>query len=208
MKAVVFGASGRVGSQVVNLLLECGDNVVAVVHSRNLFEPNPNLTVVALDVHDQVKVTEVISGSQVILSCLSNWGSEQGDVLTAAMRAIVPAMKTVGVRRIISLTGNAAFTPDDKPTALQKANRAMLAKLAPKVLADGEAHMPVLRASGLDWTVLRSPVMNELGKHTYRLSSALSGATATIHRHAVAQAMVDQIDDAQWLQKTPVIWRR
>ena len=94
---------------------------------------------VAFDVHDQVKVTEVISGSQVILSCLSNWGSEQGDVLTAAMRAVVPAMKKVGVRRIISLTGNAAFTPDDKPTALQKANRAMLAKLAPKVLADGEA---------------------------------------------------------------------
>ena len=101
MKAVVFGASGRVGSQVVGLLLERGDSVVAVVHSRNLFEPNPNLTVVAFDVHDQVKVTEVISGSQVILSCLSNWGSEQGDVLTAAIRAVVPAMKKVGVRRII-----------------------------------------------------------------------------------------------------------
>ena len=75
------------------------------------------------------------------------------------------------------------------------------------MVADGEEHMAVLRASDLDWTVLRSPVMNTLGEETYKLSEKLSGATATIHRQAVAQAMVDQISDTNWLHKAPTIWR-
>ena len=207
MKVVVFGASGRVGSHVVALLLAENHEVVACVHSRNPLRPHRRLQVVQLDVHDQVKVTEVIRGSQAVLSALSNWGSKEGDVLTAAMKAITPAMENAGVKRIISLTGNAAFTPDDKPTAIQKANRAMLAKIAPKVLEDGEQHMRILRESGLDWTVLRSPVMNVFGTEGYKLRDTLSGAIATIHRDAVARAMVEQIGDVKWVRKTPTIWR-
>ena len=207
MKVTVFGASGRVGKKVVALLLAGGHEVVAVVHSQNPFESQKGLKVVTLDVHNEVKVAEVISGSQVVLSCLSNWGSKKGDVLTAAMKAVVPAMKKAGVKRVVSLTGNAAFTPEDRPSLLQKANRSMLAKIAPKVLQDGEVHMAVLRQSELDWTVLRSPVMNELGKVQYKLKSQLSGGTATIHRDAVARAMVEQVGDTKWIGKTPTIWR-
>lgn len=207
MKVVVVGASGRVGSKVVAVLLGQGHTVVACVHSHNPFETHARLHVVTLDVHDQVKVAEVISGSQAVISTVSSWKSESGDVLTSAMQAVVPAMQQAGVRRIVSLTGNAAFTPRDHPTVFQKANRAALAKIAPNVLADGEKHMAVLATSSLDWTVIRSPVMNKLGKETYQLRSKLSGTTATIHRQAVAQALVDQLTDATWLHKTPTIWR-
>ncbi len=207
MKVVVFGASGRVGSKVVELLLAHGHDVFAVVHSHDIFQGTPHLYVVQLDIHDNQAVAAVIQGASAVVSCLSNWGSEKGDVLTAAMNAIVPAMKEHGVKRIVSLTGNAAFTPDDNPSVIQKANRAMLQKVAPKVVADGEAHIVVLRASDLDWTIVRSPVMNTLGDDTYKLSDELSGATATINRQAVAQAMVDQIRDTNWLHKAPTIWR-
>jgi hypothetical protein len=123
------------------------------------------------------------------------------------MRAIIPAMTQNGIKRIVSLTGNAAFTPDDKPSLAQKTGRAMMLKIAPKVVADGEKHMAILRESGLDWTVVRSPVMNTLGKATYKLSAKLSGSMATIHRQAVAQAMVDELHDGTWLRQTPTIWR-
>lgn len=208
MRVVVFGASGRVGTKVVQLLLANPQNVVvALVHSHNRFEHHDQLTVIQLDVHDQAAVRTTLQGADAVISCVSNWGSESGDVLTAAMRAIVPVMQELGIRRIVSLTGNAAFTPDDVPTAFQKANRAMLQRVAPKVLVDGEEHMKVLRESELDWTVIRSPVMNELGSTRYRLLRKLSGATATIHRQAVARAMVDQLQDGTWLRQAPVIWR-
>jgi putative NADH-flavin reductase len=207
MKVVVFGASGRTGTRVVELLLKQEHDVFAIVHKNNVFQGTPQLYVVQLDVHDGVKVAEVISGSQAVISCLSSWQSQEKDVLTSAMEAIVPAMRKSGVRRIVSLTGNAAFTPDDEPTFIQKANHTAMMQIAPRVLSDGEKHMAVLRNSELEWTVLRSPVMNNLGKETYRLSNKLSGATATINRQAVAQAMVDQLSDTKWLGKAPTIWR-
>lgn len=207
MRVVVFGASGRVGSLVVELLLAAGHEVTATVHSKNSFDDNVKLMVVQLDVHDSKAVEVAVHGTDAVISTLSNWGSEKGDVLTAAMKTIVPAMQQHNITRIISLTGNAAFSSDDKPSLVQKANRAMLQKIAPKVLADGEQHMEVLRASDLDWTVIRSPVMNTLGGESYKLKKELSGGTATIHRQAVAQAIVDQLEDTRWLRQTPTIWR-
>lgn len=207
MKVVVFGASGKVGSRVVELLLKEGHEVFAVVHNHDIFQGTPHLHVRKLDVHDAEKVAEVLEGADSVVSALSNWGSKQGDVLASAMRAIVLAMDAQHVKRIVSLTGNAAFTPEDKPTFAQKAGRAMLQTIAPKVIADGEEHMAVLRSSDLDWTVLRSPVMNNRGKTTYVLSANISNPTDTINRQAVAIAMVEQLHDGTWLRQAPNIWR-
>ncbi len=208
MKVVVFGASGRVGSRVVELLLAQGHEVLAVVHSHDIFQGTPHLHVRQFDIHDEVKVAEVIDGSQAVLSCLSSWKSKSGDVLSSAMRAIVPAMKKHGVQRLVSLTGTGALTPDDNPTLSQRAGHDMMATVAPKVLADGETHMEILKASKLDWTVLRSPNMNSHGAKGYHLSAELpNNPFTTVHRQAVAQAMVDQLEDTKWARKTPTIWR-
>lgn len=207
MKVVVFGASGRVGSRVVELLLAEGHDVFAVVHKHDIFQGTPHLFVRQFDIHDAAKVEEVIKGTDAVISTLSNWGSKEGDVMAGAMRAIVPAMDKHRVKRIVSLTGNAAFTPDDTPNLAQKAARDVMMKIAPKVIADGEEHMAILDKSNLDWTVIRSPVMNTFGKDTYKLSAKLSGSMATINRQAVAKAMVDQLRDGTWLRQTPTIWR-
>jgi putative NADH-flavin reductase len=207
MKVVVFGASGRVGSRVVELLLAEGHEVFAVVHSRDIFQGTPHLYVRKMDVHDAAAVAEVLGGAGAVISTLSSWGSKQGDVLSSAMRAIIPAMDSQNVKRIVSLTGNAAFIQEDKPSLAQKAGRAMLQKIAPGVVADGEKHMAILRKSDLDWTVLRSPTMNNRGKEDYVLSAKLSNPTDTINRQAVAKAMVAELHDSTWLRKAPNIWR-
>lgn len=207
MNVVVFGASGRVGSRVVELLLARGDEVFAVVHRNDIFQGTPHLHVRQLDIHDTEAVAEVVKDADAIISTLSSWGSENGDVLSSAMQAIIPAMDMHGVKRLISLTGNAAFISTDEPTLAQKANRAVLSKVAPKVLADGEKHMALLEKSDIDWTVIRSPVMNTLGSEKYKLSSKLSAAAATINRQAVAKALVAQLSDGTWLRQAPTIWR-
>ena len=207
MKIVVFGASGRVGVRVVELLLAQGEEVFAVVHNHDLFQGHPHLHVRKLDVHDADAVAEVLQGAGAVVSTLSSWASKQGDVLSSAMRAIIPAMDANGIKRIVSLTGNAAFTPDDTPTLVQKAGRTMLHKIAPKVVADGEEHMAILRGSDLDWTIVRSPTMNNLGKDDYTLSAKLSNPTDTINRQAVAKAMVAELHEGTWLRQAPNIWR-
>lgn len=207
MNVAVFGASGRVGERVVQLLLADGHNVVAVSRHYDASLAAEQLRVEHVDVHDVPAVMRVLEGVDAVISVVSSWGSQNGDVLSSAMRAIIPAMRAHGVRRVVSLTGNAAFTSDDKPSLAQKANRAMLHKIAPKVLEDGEEHIRLLQRSDLDWTVVRSPVMNNLGKNTYKLSAKLSSGAATINRQAVARALVAQLQDGKWLRRTPTIWR-
>ncbi len=208
MKVVVFGASGRVGSRVVELLLAQKHDVFAVVHSKDIFQGTPNLYVKRLDVHDAEAVAEVLEGADAVLSCVSSWGSEAGDVLSSAMKAILPAMQRSGTKRIVSLTGTGALIDTDKPSIAQKASHVMMSKVAPKVLADGEEHIRLLQASAADWTVLRSPVMNNRGSAKYRLTAELPGnQLATINRQAVAVAMVELLHDGTWLRQAPCIER-
>lgn len=208
MKVVVFGASGKVGSRVVELLLAQKHDVFAVVHSRDIFQGTPNLFVKKLDVHDTDAVAGVIEGAGAVLSCVSSWGSKNGDVLSSAMRAIVPAMKQHNVHRLVSLTGSGAVISTDKPNPVQKAGHFMMSAVAPKVLADSEEHIRLLQKSDLEWIVLRSPVMNNRGSDAYKLAKVpTKNPLATVNRQAVAQAMVDLIDDTKLVQQALCIER-
>ena len=131
MKVVVFGASGKIGSRVVELLLAEGHDVFAVVHSRDIFQGTPHLYVKKLDVHDADTVFEVLKDAGAVLSCVSSWGSEAGDILSSAMRSILPAMEAQGVKRIVSLTGTGALISTDKPSMALKSSHFAMAKMAP-----------------------------------------------------------------------------
>lgn len=207
MRVVLFGASGRVGQLVVRVLLDEGYEVIAVVHSTNPLPVQPHLTVREVDIHDASAVAAVVSEGDVIVSTLGSWGTKSKDILTSAMRHIIPAMQAQGMRRIVSLTGAAAFFADEQATVLQRLMRQIIMFGSRQVVLDGEQHMQLLKDSDLDWTVIRSPVMNTNdGKH-YELCEKLAGFTATIHREAVAKAMVAQLSDATWLRQAPTIWR-
>jgi putative NADH-flavin reductase len=209
MKVAVFGASGKVGVRVVELLLKAGHEVIAVVHSHDVFQGTPNLYVKKCDIHDGTAVAQVLKGTEAVISCVSSWGSPDKDVLTSAMQTIAPAMEMHGISRIVSLTGTGALTDQDKPSVVQQASHELMAKVAPKVLADGEEHIRFLQTTDLDWTVLRSPTMNNRGKSTYKLEAELpTNPLGTIKRQAVAHALVDLLTDQNWFRQAPCITRK
>jgi putative NADH-flavin reductase len=209
MQVTVFGASGKVGSLVVRRLLAQGYHVVAFVHSHNSFTEQPALRVVRGDIYNSHDITRALEGSCAVMSALSSWHSQQKNILMNAMTHILPAMKSHGLRRIISLTGSDARDIDDKPGILQQMMHATLGVLAPKILHDSEEHLRLLHDSGLDWTVIRSPVMADFGATGhYRLSRELTVPWQTIARSDVAQAMVEQLDRQDFIQSAPAIFRR
>ncbi len=210
MQITVFGANGKVGSLVVEQALEQGYEVVAFVHRKSQLPPHAALRIVKGDIYDAATVATAIKGSTVIISALSSWGTPEKDVLSAAVEHIIPAMKVQGTKRIISLTGSDARASGDVLTPLHRLSHGLI-KLVPgvrKVLADGEQHIQLLEAGGLDWTVVRSPVMNKRGdiKHC-RLTSRRSLPWATINRHSVAQSLVGLVEDDSYNGQAPFIVR-
>jgi len=208
MRLTIFGASGKVGSLVVEEALRRGYDVVAFVHSHDLFVPNNRLRVVKGDVYNKVDVVKAVKGSDAVISCLGSWGTPKKNVLTAAMQAIIPAMHEQKIKRIITLTGSGAKVQLDKP--ISKSHQALFALLKPfpagKVFQDGEEHMRLLASSDLDWTIIRSPVMNNIGGAGYKLSNRIS-PFATIPRQAAANCMLDQLDSDKYLRQAPIIHR-
>lgn len=207
MIVVVFGANGRVGRLVVEGLLAQSHTVRAFVYSEaNGYDAR--VTIIRGDVHDILTVDSALAGADVVVSCLGSWGTKSKDILTSGMRSIIPSMKRHGIRRIVSLTGADARAKRDTPDGIHRLSHFVLSIMAPKILADGEAHLRLLEQSDLDWTVIRSPVMNEKGSDQYRITDRPSMPWVTIHRHGVAHAMVEQIDSHDFLRTSPYMHRR
>jgi putative NADH-flavin reductase len=208
MQITIFGAGGRVGQLVTKLCLERGYQVIAVVHKNNPFSEAVGLRVVTSDIYDQAGVTTALKGSNVVISTLGSWHTPQQNVLASAMAILIPAMKNLGIERVITVTGSAALWSGDDPKWFNKIDHLMLGLIAPKVLRDGEAHLKLLAASELDWTSIRSPVMTDKQGTTYVLRSQLAVGMKFIPRLAVATSIVDQVERRDYIEQAPVIYQR
>ena len=208
MQITVFGASGKVGGRVVELALERGYTVIAFVHSHDPFVGTPNLIVKKGNIYRGEDIEDAIKGSEAVVSCLGSWGTKKRNVLTSAMKNIIPTMQNQKIARIVTLTGSGANAPDHKAGVIYKLMMKLLAPFpAGKVFSDGEQHMRLLAETDLQWTTLRSPVMNNFGKKDYRLSLKAGLPLATINREAVATAMLDELEKADFAQQAPIIHR-
>lgn len=208
MQVTVFGAGGQVGKQVVALCLKRGYDVVVVVHHRNPYKidgKNGAVTVVEADVHDKAAVTKAVQGSDAVISALGSWNTPKKDVLATAMKFIIPAMQAARIKRIVTVTGSGAVWEGDNVRLLDRLNRGVLKLIAPRILRDGEQHIALLAGSGLEWTVVRSPVMNNSAYKGYKLVNRLSAKPDMIARSAVATCLVDQIVVADFIGQAPVI---
>lgn len=194
MKIVVFGANGKVGSLVVEELLKHGHQVAAFVYGDSDYTEADSLKVISGDVRKREDVARALNGNEAVISTLGSWGTKTKDILSTGMATIIPEMEKLGIKRIISLTGSAAFVPGDKWGVSGKATHWLLGIIAPKIIYDAEEHVKLLVASKLNWTIIRSPVMNNLGRDSYDLNDKLPGMFETINRHAVARAIVESLE--------------
>lgn len=203
----VYGANGKVGSLVVQGLLERGHSVTAFVHRSNGLVASDKLRIVEGDIHDTAAVDNALEGSDAVISALGSWGTPTKDILRSGMSGIIPAMQRRGIKRIISVTGAEARAHGDVLSFVHRIAHLGAAVAARKILVDGEEHIRQLEAGDLNWTVVRSPVMNGKGSSRYRLTTKRPFPWQTINRQAVADALVQQLNDSHYAKSAPFITR-
>lgn len=193
---------------MVEEALRRGHTVIAFVHHHDLFSPSGKLIVMKGDIYDAKQVRDALKGSNAVVSCLGSWGTPTKGVLSAAMRQVTPAMRELNLQRIVTLTGSGALAPGQNVSLFHKLMLKLPIFGAGKVFADGEEHMRLLAESDLEWTTLRSPVMNNIGRTTYLLNMKAGSPLATIKRQAVASAMLDQLETDGFSRQAPIIHRK
>lgn len=107
-KIALIGASGFVGSTILNELLSRGYNVEALVRNpEKITIENPNLTVKKVDVADEKALAEDLKGYDAVISAYNpGWTNPNiyNDTLQNYPR-IVEAAKEAGVKRLLMVGG-------------------------------------------------------------------------------------------------------
>lgn len=207
MKICVFGADGRTGIQVVKYAVNQGFEVVAFVYSDSSNKYFPKDVVIQQgDVMNYEKVFNAIEGTAAIISVLGHIKHSPPLMQTKGMKNIVQAMKSLGIHRVLSLTGTGARAPEDTPSILDKILNFFVKIVDPDRIYDGVEHVKVLRDSGLDFTILRVlKLSNSDTEFTqYRLTDGGPAEWQT-SRNKVAKVLVDLINDKKYIGKLPVI---
>lgn len=203
MKVLVLGANGKVGSRVTLALLQRGHIVVAGVHKNKEHVPK-GAELVTLDMADQSSIEGNLKGCDAVICALSSWHAPTHNVLSQAMRAIIPAMHQADARRIISISGDVARVPHEKPALLTRLFHTVAFGSIRKVVWDSEEHIRLLYDSDLEWTVLRPGIMTRLRSAAYRLQ-ANHPHTLFVTRRAVVTAIVDQLEAPTHVRQAPFI---
>ncbi|NUW43922.1 NAD(P)-dependent oxidoreductase [Nonomuraea rhodomycinica] len=175
MRITVFGASGRTGWRVVGQALEAGHEVTAVVRDPAALERHglrgPRLTVVRADVMDPAAIGPAVAGRDAVVSAIGPRGRGPTTVCADATASIIEAMTAEEVRRLVVVSASGFVREGDGPLTRLVA-KPILNRVLRHAFADMRHMEELVRASGLDWTIVRPPQLTE-GPRTGAYRSAV-----------------------------------
>ena len=200
---VLIGATGFVGSAILNELLTRGHKVTAGVRNAAKLPKNDNLTAVEEDVANVDAIAAIAKGKDAVISAYNpGWTNpEIGRLTTENYPKIVEAVKKSGVARLLIVGG--AGTLFVKPGLRVVDSGAIPAEILEAVRTLGNFYLNYLtKEHNLDW-VFFSPAgaFDEKGERTgkFRLGKddlIVDAATGTSHISVqdYAIAMVDELE--------------
>jgi len=207
MKLTIFGASGSTGKHLVRKALERGYEVVAYARTPSKLNiQHANLTIIQGDIREADKVSGAIKGSEGIINVIGPTPGSPDDLMHQAAQNIVSAMIIHGVQRLIWSTGAGVRAPQDNPTIMHKMINFLLKLLSPKVLENALKGAEVVKASGLDWTIARAPMLTDKSNTpNFHVSFVGPEMGRTLSRENFAKFMLELVEANDWVQKMPAV---
>lgn len=205
MKIALLGGTGRTGRLIIDQALTAGHSLTVLARDPDrLHRKHPDLTAVRGDASDPAVCAELLEGADVVLGALGPVRGSSSTLMTLAAQHLRQEMEARGPRRLVSLTGAGVPVPGDEPTPLDRLIRTLLRLTQPAVLADAIQHTELIRASSLDWTVVRVPRLQD-GPAKPVIAGKVGTVRPFITRASVAQFMLDAARDGTFLREAPAI---
>lgn len=174
MRLTIFGATGGTGKHLLEQACDAGHEVTAVVRDpARLTYTHPELTVVTADVMDPAAIEPHIAGRDAVLSAIGSASAKQPTtVQTDSTTSILKAMNEVGVRRFLVVSNCGMVTEGDGPLTKHLV-KPILWRILKNPWTDMLHMEEVIRASDLDWTIIRPPQLTD-GPRTNRYRTAVN----------------------------------
>ena len=202
MKVTLYGASGMIGSRILDELVSREHKVTAVVRHPSRITRS-DVAVRAGDVLDSSGVVETAKGADAVISAYAP-PEDATRQLADATRSLLSALEQAGVRRFLMVggAGNLEVAPGvpivDTP------------HFPPQWISHGLAHkeaLSVLRQADLDWTSLSPAALIQPGERTgkFRLSGNAfltdNEGQSCVSAEDFAIALVDELEQPSHLRQ-------
>lgn len=151
MNILILGATGRVGSHLLNHALQDNHHVTALVRSPEKVQfKSERLTIVQGDVLHKEDIKRAMTGIDVVISALSTDGA---NTLSESMPHLIDAMENEGTQRIITVGTAGILQSRTTPDVLRYQSSESKRKLT-RAAEDHHKAYELLNQSSLRWTIV------------------------------------------------------
>lgn len=157
MNILLFGATGHLGSRILEQALEGGHSITAFVRDPTKLGNAPHLKIIQGDARDAETVAKAMPDHEAVISALGPSGMQNPpDVISVGTRNIVDGMTSAGLTRLISVAA-AGILPMDEHRLRRDAPG--FPPFLRGISAEHLAVWQMLEATNLDWTLICPPNM-------------------------------------------------
>lgn len=196
MNILLIGATGMVGSRVLNEALSRGHSVTAATRNPEKISAHDSVRAITLDVDDAPAVAAEAAKVDVVISAVSprNSGDAVRDAVNFTESLITVARETG--KRLLMVGGGSSLVMPDGTSALELTPEAIL----PEAIGMRKAYAMMVTAD-IDFTVLAPGGMIEPGERTGNFRTAgrtmltnAEGGKSRITAEDYAIAMLDEVE--------------
>lgn len=204
-RLAILGATGGIGGYLLSWAVDAGYPVHVLARRPEAVPGRPGVTVTRGDATDPAAVAGVVASAGAVLSALGPRGAKTPGLLGAAASAVTQAMVKHGVRRLICVSAAGAFIRED-PEASPLV-KVILPCIFARPFADVREMERVVRASTLDWTLVRpTRLVNAPATGEVRIRDRYPAPGLTrVARADVAQFMIGALTEPGYIRQAPAI---
>lgn len=203
MRVVLFGATGVIGSRILEELARRGQTVTAVVRHPEKVPAAGGVTAVRGDVTIPSTVAAAARGADAAVSAYSPPRSDPRKVVDVA-KSLLAGLAEAGLRRLIIVGGAGSL---EVAPGVQLVDTP---EFPPGWIAIALAHrdvLPVLKEADLDWTYFSPAALIEPGQRTGKFR--LGGTRLVANEHGeskisvedYAVALVDELENPRHVRQ-------
>ncbi len=211
MKIALIGASGLVGTAVLDEAIARGHEVTAIVrNAEKITKKNEKLTVVEADATDEAKAADILKDHDAVVSAYNaSWTNPNlyNDFLKGSIH-IQQAVKDSGVKRFLVVLGAGSLYIQPGVQLVDTA--AFPQEWKPGATAARDYLTELKEETELDWTALSPAIEFHAGvpherKGTYRTGTDEpvfdAAGKSTISAEDLAVAIIDELENPKFIKK-------
>lgn len=206
MRLLVLGASGGVGSKLVQQAVARGHHVTAQTRDPARLHEEAGVSVIVGSPTDEAFLKQHVAGHDAVILAIGVDSSGKTTLFSESTRAVIGAMQAAGVKRLLAITGIGAGETRGHGGWLY--NRVVFPLFTRNRYADKDRQEAMIEQTDLDWTIVRpAPFTARAGRGRWHVVTDIPSGLQlrSITREEVAAFILDCVEGDRFIRQKPFI---